>query len=414
MKKKILGERYESVSLRVRLLLFFIDIIGTLLFLPLKMVKHKTEEYTPKNVTNILILRLDGLGDLVISTAALREIRQGFPNAKITLVVGPWAKDIAKCITHYDRLIIHDCFLFGLFRGKRRLNLKREVSFIRELRNSQFDLGIDLRGDLLSIVPLFLSGARFRFAKDTRGGGFLLTHVVKWDRESQRHEKDKALKLVEVLGVDVKRRDTELTVLEEDQEYVEEYLSRKGIQPSDNLVTIAPRALFFWRSWRPERFAEVASLAVNVFRYRVVLTGSGEDRRILKRISALADSDTINTVGDLTLSHVVALISRSAVFLGNDSGLIHVAAAMKTPMIQLFGPGEPEKFGYVDNSSILLMNSDCRYRPCTQQKCRCPDDWCMDKISVRDVMRALSAIIAYAYGASGTQDQGVIGKILFD
>jgi ADP-heptose:LPS heptosyltransferase len=406
MKKKILGERYESVDLRVRLILFLIDIIGTLLFLPLRIVKDRTEEYRPRNVRNILILRLDGVGDLVISTAALREIRHGFPNANITLVVGPWAKDIAKCITHYDRLVIHDSFLFSFFRGNRKIDLVRELGFIRRLRSSKFDLGIDLRGDLLSIIPLFLSGAKWRFAKDTRGGGFLLTNVARRKNPGITHEKDKALDVVESLCIRIRNRDMELSIPDEDLKFVESYLKDKGINSLDLIVTVAPCALYRWRSWREERFAKVASIIGDKFRGKVILMGSERDRGVLERIRGLARPKPLNSEGDLTLSQVAGLIGRSAVFIGNDSGLIHIAAAMKTPIVQLFGPGEPEKFGYVDNSSILLVNGDCRYRPCTQQKCRCPDDWCMDKISVEDVMRALSAIVGSPWNAS---EKGIKG-----
>ena len=388
-----LGERYESVDLRVRLLLFLIDIIGTLLFLPLRFVKDRTEEYRPRNVRNILILRLDGLGDLVISSAALREIRQGFPNAKITLVVGPWAKDIARCITHYDRLIIHDCFLFSFFRGNRKIDLGRELGFIRRLRSSKFDLGIDLRGDLLSIIPLFLSGAKYRFAKDARGGGFLLTHVARRENSGTTHEKDKALGIVESLCIRIRNRDMELSIRNEDLRFVESYLEDKGINSRDLLVTVAPCALYRWRSWREERFAEVVSIIGDKFRGKVILIGSKKDRAVLERIRGLARPKPVNSAGDLALSQVVELISRSAVFIGNDSGLIHVAAAMKTPMIQIFGPGEPEKFAYSVNRSILLMDSSCQYRPCTQRKCKCPNDWCMDRISVKDVIGALSAML---------------------
>lgn len=393
MKNRLLSNRYESVELKVRMFLFLIDIVGNVIFYPLRIFNRGHEKYDPVKVKNILILRLDGLGDVVLSTAALREIRNGFPKARITLVVGPWSKDIVKCIPFFDRLILHDSFLFSFFRGNRRIDLRNELKFIKELRKTRFDLGIDLRGDLISIIPLYLSGAKFRFAKGTRGGSFLLTNIVKWDRKKIKHEKDKALRLVEALGAPVRYRETELSVPENDLEYVKKYLGEKRINQSNLLVTIAPRALYHWKSWRPERFARVASTITKEYKGKVVLVGSSSDRSVLHEINVLTQFKTINSAGDLTLSQVVALIGRSSVFIGNDSGLIHIAAAQKTPMIQLFGPGEPEKFGYTDNKNILLMKNDCPYHPCTQQSCKY-DNWCMDQISVEDVMRAFSRIIA--------------------
>ena len=396
MSRAILSDRYESVDVRVRIFLFILDLIGGLFFLPWKNNKL-AKLYHPQKVRKILILRMDGLGDLVLSSAAIREIRRGFPNAEITLAVGSWNEEIAKCIPYHDNLITHDCFLFSFFRGKRKIRLKEELNFIKRLRRSNYDLGIDLRGDLLSIIPLFLSGARFRFAKDTRGGGFLLTHIVRWDKREIRHEKDKALCLVEALGVAVRNRKTELDIPKKDVEYVEKYLVEKGIKHSDRLITIAPCALYYWKSWHAERFARIASLIAKKYNLTVALVGSREDRSVLETINELANSKAINSAGDLTLGQVTALIGRSDMFIGNDSGLIHIAAAMKTPMIQLFGPGEPEKFGYVDNQSILLMNNDCPYSPCRQNKCMNIENWCMDKISVDEVMKAFKKLISNRY-----------------
>lgn len=390
LRKTLLSDRYESVDIKVQLFLFVIDVLGSILFSPLKIL-NRFKKYYPQKIKKILIFRLDGLGDVVISSAALREIRMGFPRAEITLVVGPWAKDIVKCLPFYDRLIIHDCFLFSVFRGNRRLRLSKELKFIRELRKTKYDLGIDLRGDLLSIIPLFLSGARFRFAKDSRGGGFLLTHIVQLDKET-RHEKDKALRVVEALGVPIQNRDMELHIPKTDAEYVAQYLTKKEIRESDFLVAIAPRALYHWRSWRAERFAQVALIIANDYNGKVVLVGSRSDREVLDRINELTACNTINSAGQLTLSQAGALISRSEVFIGHDSGLIHIAAALGTSMIQLFGPGEPEKFGYACNKNILLMKTDCPYHPCPQRSCKYEEHWCMDKISVEDVMEAFKKI----------------------
>ncbi|HPQ43699.1 MAG TPA: glycosyltransferase family 9 protein [Syntrophales bacterium] len=380
------------MKLRVRILLFLIDMVGGFIFSVAKLFRSGYEKYDPENIRRILIFRLDGLGDLILSTAALREIRKGFPKAEITLVVGPWSAGIADCIPFYDRLIVHDHFLFSVFRGNRRTNLNEELDFIKTLRSGRYDIGIDLRGDLLSIIPLFLSAASFRFAKDTRGGGFLLTHPI---NGGCGHAKDEPLRLVETLGVAVADRETELTIPVKDVQYIEEYLVEKGIEDKDSVIVIAPSALYRWRAWPPEKFARVAALLAENDNCAVILLGSREDRYMLDAIRSLAGPTIINSSGELTLSQVAALIKRSSLFIGNDSGLMHIAAAVKTPMIQLFGPGEPEKFGYRSDTNIVLMKGDCPYHPCDQRRCRYQDHWCMDQISVEDVMNAVQRIISF-------------------
>jgi lipopolysaccharide heptosyltransferase II len=392
MRRSLLFNKYESVDLKVRLFLLLIDVIGYLLFFPLKIFNRIFKKYDPRKIKKILIFRLDGLGDVVLSSAALREIRQGFPQAEITLVVGPWAKDIVRDLPFCNHLIVHRCFFFSFFRGDKKIRVKEELDFLKKIRQTKYDLGIDLRGDLLSIIPLFLSKTKFRFAKAGRGGGFLLTHLVKWDKTKIKHEKDKTLKLVEALGISIKNRDLELDIQQEDLKYIKRYLSEKGINQSDFIVSIAPCSLFYWKSWKRERFAKVASGIDKNYNAKVILIGSREEKDVLDKIQRMADCQIINTAGQLSLSQVAVLISLSAVFIGNDSGLIHIAAAVKTPMIQLFGPGQPEVFGYQNERSIILMKGDCPYRPCRERDCKNKQDWCMDKISVEDVMKAFEEI----------------------
>ncbi len=392
MGNNLLINRYESIDVKVRLFLFLIDTLGYLIFSPLKIFYSLARKYDPKKIKKILILRLDGLGDLVLSTAALREIRYGFPQAEITLVVSPWAREVVKNLPFCNQLIVHKCFLFSFFRGDKKIQLKEELNFLKKIREKNYDLGIDLRGDLLSIIPLFLSRAKFRFAKETRGGGFLLTHPVKWDRTEIEHEKDKTLKLVEALGFSIENRDLELNIQKEDIEYVRRYLSEKGISQSDFIISIAPCSLFYWKSWRPERFAELASRLVKDYRSKVILIGSHTERNILDKINKIANYQAINTAGQLNLSQITALINQSAIFIGNDSGLIHIAAAVRTPMIQLFGPGQLEVFGHVNERSIVLMKGDCPYHPCRERTCQNKQDWCMDRILVEDVIAAFKEI----------------------
>lgn len=325
---------------------------------------------------------MDGLGDLVLSTAALREIRKGFPEAEITLVIGPWSAGIAPCIPYYDRLIVHDAFAFGVFRGERRIKISQEWAFIRNLRESRFDLGIDLRGDILSILPLFLSGARFRFGRNRWGGGFLLTHPVATDRSRDVHEKDKTLALLEALKIPVTDRALELLIPEKDVAFIKRFLSERQIPLEGRIVTMAPAALYPWRTWPPEKYADVISQLAKERPCWIFLLGGPGDWETLERIKEKSGVQPINCSGLLSLCQTAALLQRSSLFVGNDSGLSHIAAAVKAPLIQLFGPGEPEKFGHRGPKQILIHKADCAHHPCHQRDCLAPQEWCMNNIAV--------------------------------
>ena len=277
--KHLLANKYESLSFWVRLGLFLVDMAGAVLFLPCRLLRRWFRQYDPRDIKKILILRMDGLGDLVISTAALREIRKGFPEAEITLAISPWSQGIAPCIPFHDHLIVHDSFAFGIFRGERRINLGQEWAFIRRLREGRFDLGIDLRGDILSIIPLFLSGIRFRFGRDRWGGGFLLTHPVSTDRSKDVHEKDKTLALLDALEIPVTDRDMELRVPEAEDAFMEQFLRECQIPQDERIVTVAPAALYSWKAWPPERYAELITRLAKEMSCLVFLVGGPGDKR---------------------------------------------------------------------------------------------------------------------------------------
>jgi ADP-heptose:LPS heptosyltransferase len=396
--KHLLTNKYESLSFWVRFGLFLVDLTGAVLFFPCRLLRRWLKQYDPRDIKKILILRMDGLGDLVISTAALREIRKGFPEAEITLAIGPWSQGIVPCIPFYDHIIVHDAFAFGVFRGECCIHPGQELAFIRRLREGRFDLGIDIRGDILSILPLFLSGIRFRFGRDRWGGGFLLTHPVSTDRSKDVHEKDKTLALLDALEIPVTDRDLELRVPETEDAFVEQFLRECQILRDGRIVTVAPAALYFWKAWPPERYAELITRLDKEIPCLVFLIGGQGDKEILDSIANQSGVRTINCSGLLNLCQTTALLRRSALFIGNDSGLSHIAAAMKTPLIQLFGPGEPEKFGYTGPGRIIIQRADCPHHPCQQRDCITPRDWCMDKITVAEVLAAARRLL----GGNGT------------
>lgn len=393
LKKHLLANKYESLSFGVRFGLFLVDLVGAVLFFPCRLFCRWGRRYNPKDIRKILILRMDGLGDLVLSTPALREIRKGFPEAEITLAIGPWSQGIAPCIPFHDHLIVHDAFAFGIFRGKYRINLGQEWAFIRRLREGRFDLGIDLRGDILSIIPLFLSGIPFRFGRDRWGGGFLLTHPVSTDRSKDVHEKDKTLALLDALEIPVTDRELELSAPEVEEAFVEQFLRKCQIPQDGRIVAIAPAALYSWKAWPPEKFAQlITQLGKEISCWFFFIGGPG-DREILDGIANQSEARTMNCSDLMNLCQTAALLQRSALFIGNDSGLSHIAAAMKTPLIQLFGPGEPEKFGHTGPGRIVIQRADCSYHPCQQRDCITPREWCMNKIAVGDVLAAARRLL---------------------
>ena len=340
-------------------------------------------------------MRLDGVGDVVLSTAAFREIREYFKDAHITLLVSTWSKDIIKYSKNFNEVIPFDYFFFKTFRSKNLKFSKDIIEFfniIKRLRQERFDLAIDLRGDIFTIIFSFLSGAKFRFGLADGGGGFLLTHPI-WLKKGPVSAVERTLKICRELAIASPGPELEVNTALENEEKVKGLLLEQRVGGEDTVITISPLSLFKWKSWPKEKFAELIEKLLTLKNTKILLVGSESEKDTIDEIIEMAGGG-INLAGRLDLLELASLLACSSLYIGNDSGPTHIAYAMKTPMIQLFGPGEPEIFGHFDEKSVLIMNDDCSCRPCTQRKCKNEKDWCMDKIRVEEVFSSAKQLLS--------------------
>jgi len=384
--------RYKTIDLPVKIFIILLDFLGSIIFYPVKFFKKR---YDPNLIKKILVVRLDGVGDVVLSTAAFREIRKYFKDAHITLLVSTWARNIVKYSKNFDEVIIFDYFFFKTFRSKNLKFSKDVVEFfniIKRLRQERFDLAIDLRGDIFTIIFSFLSGAKFRFGLADGGGGFLLTNPI-WLKGGPVSAVERTLRICRELGIASPCPELEVNIVSENKEKVKGLLLEQRVGGEDTVITISPLSLFKWKSWPKEKFAELIEKLLTLKNTKILLVGSESEKDTIDEIIEMAGGG-INLAGKLDLLELASLLACSSLYIGNDSGPTHIAYAMKTPMIQLFGPGEPEIFGHFDEKSILIMNDNCSCRPCTQRKCKNEKDWCMDKISVEEVFSSAKKLLS--------------------
>lgn len=384
--------RYKTIDLPVKIFIVLLDFFGGIVFYPAKLFRKK---YDSRIIKKVLVVRLDGVGDVVLSTAAFREIRKDFKNARITLLVGSWAKDVVKYLDNFNEVIVFDYFFFKSFRTKKLNILKDIIEFLRiikKLRKEKFDLSIDLRGDIFTVIFSFFSGARFRFGLADGGGGFLLTHPV-WLKYGPVSAVGRTLKVCKELGIASPSDELDIKITSGDISRAKKMLLEHGISDKDSVVTISPISLFKWKSWPKEKFAQLIRKLKTLEGIKIILVGSSSEDDAIADIISMSDNNGINFAGKLNLVELAALLSLSKLYIGNDSGPTHIAFAMRIPIIQLFGPGEPEIFGHFNEKSILIMDDNCLCRPCTQRRCDNEKEWCMDKISVEEVFAAAKKLI---------------------
>jgi ADP-heptose:LPS heptosyltransferase len=339
----------------------------------------------------ILLVRLDHIGDFVLSLPAMAMVRRQWPDAHVTAAVGSWAEPIARLARSLDEVRVIDPPWWQRARGVRpdRMRWRRDLRNLqREMRDC--DLAIDFRGDMRQILH-FLWGTRasVRAALDRSGAAALLTHAVSVDPEM--HVAQQALELLRALGVDGEppsgphlREDAEAG------EWVAQRLSQHFGEPAPRFALVHVGARAALRAWPPERFGPVLDHLAERHGLGAVLAGDEADRDRAGRAMCSTTSGSLNLCGETSLLHAVSLARRASLFLGNDSGLMHLAGACNTPVVGLFGPNHPRRCGPVGVPSRVCRR-DFPCSPCLQIRCPLTDQvegQCMQDLTVEEVRAA--------------------------
>ena len=337
----------------------------------------------------ILAINLKHLGDVLLATPALHALKTTFPGSKIYALVRQGAEEMLTFNPDLEEVLTFE-------RGQGFIApMLSEWRLIRQVRRIRPDFVLEMgNGDREAILGL-LSGAKIRVGYDPRGSGLLgrrrlLTHAV--GQDWQKHVVESYLDLVRAVGVEP--RDTHLRLFfhREDEETVEGLLGRHGVSPSDLLVTIHPTARWFFKCWTDAGFAEVADHLVVRHGAKVAVTSGQAGREVekAKRVIALAKSPLMDLAGRLTLKQLAALIARSRLFLGVDSAPMHVAAAVRTPVVTLFGPSREQNWRpWGDGHHVLKRDDHCRplANPACVETKRCE---CLETLTVEEVAAAVT------------------------
>ncbi len=325
---------------------------------------------------NLLIVGPTWVGDTVLATPVLANLRAAFPAARIYYLATAWAAGILRGHPDVDELRLRPGGTAGDFRAA--LGLRRErLEWAFVLPNS-------IRGALLAVA----AGARRRTGFDRDGRAFLLTESVRYQKEPERHQIDEYLALLEAAGVSVSCRTPRISVSPEADTFAEEVFHKAGIGPDEPVVGIQPGAKFgATKLWPAGRFAAVGDRLAESEGARVLLLGSRDEAPLTAQISSLMKADSADLAGQDNLSLLPGLLRRLTVLLTGDTGPMHIAAAVGTPVVALFGPTDPRHTGPVgENHRVLRRDLFCS--PCFLKKCPYGHE-CMEEMAVDEVFEAV-------------------------
>jgi ADP-heptose:LPS heptosyltransferase len=350
----------------------------------------------------VLIVKLDHAGDLVLATPAIRALRAAHPGARIDALVASGSRFVVQGSPHLTALHTYDSSRFRRGPKAERAGERPPFAILREVARSRYDTIVELRGDWWTLLLPFLSGATRRVDRGsvrlrdwTGRRGPTAGGTARGPTRAPLHEVETNLEVVRPLGGDVRAREgrPEVFPSAKAREGAKTALRAAGADLDRPIVCIHPGASWRPRAWRPERFAAVADWIQDHYHAQVVVLGSAEERDIEEAVRASSNgARCFYLVGTLSREEVVAVIARCALFVGNDSGLAHIAAACGVPSVVLFGPQNPNRFRPWGERSLVLHHPVPCY-PCRQITCVRPESPCVNLIDVEEVKARVTELL---------------------
>ncbi|MDA8138409.1 MAG: lipopolysaccharide heptosyltransferase II [Desulfobacteraceae bacterium] len=340
-------------------------------------------------VQRILIRAANWVGDAIMTTPALRAVRHHFPAAEITLLAKPWVIPVFENSPDIDRIMVYDAN--GRHSGPTGL-----WRLAQDTRGGQFDLAILLQNAFEAALLAFLARIPRRMGFTTDARTLLLTDRIRsWRPLKRGHLIDYYLGLMAGAGIASRGRDLTLVLSDSEREEARCFLSRHGIHGQDLIIGLNPGAAFGTaKRWLPERYAELGRRLMAQHAARLLIFGSSSEAELGRQMAAEIGNDCLSLSGQTSLRQAMALIGECDLFITNDSGLMHVAAALDVPQVAIIGPTDPTATGPVNAQSLLVHRPEaCYLSPCLKPHCPIIDHRCMTAISVDMVMDAAVSLL---------------------
>ncbi len=337
----------------------------------------------------ILVIRFSSLGDVVLSTAILPNLRARWPEAEISVLT-----KVAFAAVFDNNPFVNYVRVFD----------PEKQSFSRlaaEIRDEHFDIIIDLHANPRSWFVRLLAGAPLTVTVEKATlARYTALYFKRTPRSLSRSVRERILDCLKPLDVPVVNTETQLF-----PKNANEILATHGIGPHTKLIGVAPGAKHPTKRWSAERFADSANRLGAFPNSMVILLGDKADRSVADRVSSLVKIPCKNLAGWTSLSEMIAIVSRMSLLLTNDSGIMHIGEALKIPLVAIFGP-TIRQFGfapYRKTSRVAeVVNLSCR--PCTlhgDERCPLGHHRCMKEVDVNAVLYVASSLL---------EDQGLLGE----
>ncbi len=340
-----------------------------------KMYKRTIAVYEEaKNNTSILVIKISAIGDVILCIPSLAAIRKTYPKANLSVLTGIKTREILASCPYIDEVIVFD--------DNKKDRLKKITNTAGALRREYFDIVIDLQNNRASRLLSFLSASPRRIGYKNRKLDFLLTDKISGARlkiPPLEHQ----FNLLRKAGVQSAPGKLQLFLSEADEHNIDKALESEWLSEKQTLIGINIGSSVQWETkrWPIDNFIKLFQ-KFSQKDIRIVLTGAKEDAPAANRLISQVKNKPINMVGKTTLMELACLIKKCRLFITADSAPLHIACAVSTPCIALFGPTDPKRHLQPSQSTVVIQKN-LKCSPCYKKLCK--NIKCMDRISVEEV-----------------------------
>jgi heptosyltransferase II len=345
-------------------------------------------------IQSIVLWMPNWIGDVVLALPVLQSLRRAYPTARITAVVKPPSDEL---------LLGHPAIttVLPLPSGSNSGNWAR-IKFARSLKKYQFDVGIVFPNSFVSAFLLSLTGAKHRLGYNTDGRDILLTHPIPTTDHLKKNQYrvEYFFKIFSPLKMDVPDTVFSSVVKQEGDMLIREVLLNMGLDEDEEFIALHPGTSKVERSWHAERFGILCQKIYKEDGKKIILLGTPSEEKLLNRIKSYCPPGKIKIIPAVNLRVLAGILKKSLLFIGNDSGMMHLANMVGTPIVAIFGPGNVGTTGPYTapkNYEILTENYSCS--PCRQRffkECKPSPHkkpYCLEDITVKNVYEAIHRLL---------------------
>ena len=340
--------------------------------------KRLPKDFAPER---ILVIKLDHIGDVLLATPVFSNLRRAYPNAELHALTGAWSRVVLEKHPDVNNVVEYNSPAFC--RTGQPTSLRETFKLYRQLRRQKYGLIVELRSDWRTVWFAFLRLTPKRLSR----AALQVANKLGFAQFSGTHETTRNLDVLRQAGIPTSVETAIFSVTTEDKKWASDFLATYQIDGQHPLIAIHPGSPIALKRWLPERYAELADWLIAQKRAQILFVGVKDEIPITTEIQARMRGESINIAGKTTLTQLASILPTCNVFIGNDSGPMHLAAAVGTQTVGLYGPGDPTRFGPAGTKcQTIQRKSDC---PCLGTVCRYGKSGCMSEIQVTDVIQVL-------------------------